>query len=536
MMTKYYLLRSADMKSHKKTNKKQDRKISRRDFIGGAAASVAGFAIVPRHVLGVPAYTPPSEKPNIAGIGAGGQAATALELDFHQEPRGREGKTFTPVLDIRHPQIGLVCEHQCYETGPFQQGTGTRKKDGSIVLTCRSGKMTAITTFTLVAEGRISMDIVVEGPLEQLRKVAYMGACMQYRHSEAFKRKGDLVGFAERCFIYTMRGPLGMLDTARGRMKSFKPDSHENNPPCTQWYIPVDRAHPGDPYAFGTSGDRPVYGLVGVTSHDGKWLAAIGCRYNLNLGQGWIDCIHVVPPLQQRYLDEKTGRIIQRSMIYVMPNDHRALLDAFRQDFPPVSEESEFEVSAGKDGILQLKPSAKGRPGLELSIDTVDDGRRKTEPDLTWEPTYWGSFVRSGESWRMWAHPFGDSLELCVSSKVGQWNPDLARAAVQLSGKGWVPAKPPKAVPVQVLCSADGKWTAGFFWERSELDRPAWGIPTRGEKDGDTVSVRGRLCIYEGGPNALAERWSWASNDWNNAVPYRMPAGDRGALQSLYIR
>jgi len=59
------------MKDRKRTNKQHDTKISRRSFLGGAAA-VAAFTIVPRHVLGGPGYTSPSEKLNIAGIGVGG--------------------------------------------------------------------------------------------------------------------------------------------------------------------------------------------------------------------------------------------------------------------------------------------------------------------------------------------------------------------------------------------------------------------------------------------------------------------------------
>ena len=45
-------------------------KASRRQFLKSSAA-VAAFTIVPRHVLGQ-GQTPPSEKLNIAGIGAGG--------------------------------------------------------------------------------------------------------------------------------------------------------------------------------------------------------------------------------------------------------------------------------------------------------------------------------------------------------------------------------------------------------------------------------------------------------------------------------
>ena len=58
------------MKEQKKTTKQQSSKISRRDFMGGAAAAMA-FTIVPSHVLA----QPPSEKLNIASIGSGGMGA-----------------------------------------------------------------------------------------------------------------------------------------------------------------------------------------------------------------------------------------------------------------------------------------------------------------------------------------------------------------------------------------------------------------------------------------------------------------------------
>lgn len=55
--------------------------LSRRRFlqVGAAAAS---FHIVPRHVLGGPRYVPPSEKVNIALIGAGGQGRVNLRRLF----------------------------------------------------------------------------------------------------------------------------------------------------------------------------------------------------------------------------------------------------------------------------------------------------------------------------------------------------------------------------------------------------------------------------------------------------------------------
>ncbi len=53
---------------------KSKKTASRRQFLKSASGAVAAFTIVPRHVLGQ-GQTPPSEKLNIAGIGAGGMGA-----------------------------------------------------------------------------------------------------------------------------------------------------------------------------------------------------------------------------------------------------------------------------------------------------------------------------------------------------------------------------------------------------------------------------------------------------------------------------
>jgi predicted dehydrogenase len=55
--------------------------VTRRDFLtttAGAAGAMAGFMIVPRHVLGGAGQTAPSEKVNIASIGAGGMAGNNI--------------------------------------------------------------------------------------------------------------------------------------------------------------------------------------------------------------------------------------------------------------------------------------------------------------------------------------------------------------------------------------------------------------------------------------------------------------------------
>jgi predicted dehydrogenase len=53
--------------------------LPRRTFVASAAAAAAGFTIVPRHVLGGPGTTAPSDKLNIAGVGVGGMGKSNLE-------------------------------------------------------------------------------------------------------------------------------------------------------------------------------------------------------------------------------------------------------------------------------------------------------------------------------------------------------------------------------------------------------------------------------------------------------------------------
>ena len=60
----------------KGAERKEGKTITRRGFVGRAAAGAALFTIVPRHVLGGPGHTPPSEKLHIACIGIGGKGAS----------------------------------------------------------------------------------------------------------------------------------------------------------------------------------------------------------------------------------------------------------------------------------------------------------------------------------------------------------------------------------------------------------------------------------------------------------------------------
>src|ERR1700720_3659654 len=58
--------------------------VSRRKFLGRAAAAAIGFTIVPRRVLGGRGYVPPSDKVNVAFIGVGAQGLRVM-LHFLKE-------------------------------------------------------------------------------------------------------------------------------------------------------------------------------------------------------------------------------------------------------------------------------------------------------------------------------------------------------------------------------------------------------------------------------------------------------------------
>lgn len=56
---------------------------TRRDFIKKSAVAASGFMIVPRHVLGGPGFTAPSDKLLIAGIGVGGKGESDI-MSFYK--------------------------------------------------------------------------------------------------------------------------------------------------------------------------------------------------------------------------------------------------------------------------------------------------------------------------------------------------------------------------------------------------------------------------------------------------------------------
>ena len=114
------------MKDRKNSNEEQNTRISRRDFMSGAAVAAA-FTIVPRSVLGGPRHIAPSEKLNIAGVGVGGRGSGDLQgvesqnivalcdVDFKKAagsfrryPNAKKYKDFRRMLDKEDKNIDAV--------------------------------------------------------------------------------------------------------------------------------------------------------------------------------------------------------------------------------------------------------------------------------------------------------------------------------------------------------------------------------------------------------------------------------------------
>jgi predicted dehydrogenase len=102
---------------------------TRRGFLSAAGAAVTAFTIVPRHVLGGAGFLPPSERINVAGIGAGGMGggdiATVARLganivalcdvdesraagSFTAFPQARRYKDFRRLIDQEAANIDAV--------------------------------------------------------------------------------------------------------------------------------------------------------------------------------------------------------------------------------------------------------------------------------------------------------------------------------------------------------------------------------------------------------------------------------------------
>lgn len=115
-----------ERKSEKRRNQVSE-SVSRRSFLQSSAAVVAGFSIVPNHVISGFGKTPPSDKLNIAGVGVGGMGRTNIrnlkqenivalcDVDwayaaktFKDFPAVRKFQDYRRMLDVMERDIDAV--------------------------------------------------------------------------------------------------------------------------------------------------------------------------------------------------------------------------------------------------------------------------------------------------------------------------------------------------------------------------------------------------------------------------------------------
>lgn len=78
------------------TMNQTSREINRRRFLSTTATVAAAVRLVPRHVLGGARFVPPSEKVNVAIVGAGGQGRTNTR-ELFGEPQAQVIAVCDPV-------------------------------------------------------------------------------------------------------------------------------------------------------------------------------------------------------------------------------------------------------------------------------------------------------------------------------------------------------------------------------------------------------------------------------------------------------
>ncbi len=176
----------------------------------------------------------------------------------------------------------------------------------------------------------VTFDVVLTNTTNQPVDIEWFQPCI---------RVGTFTGreqddYFEKCFLFTKRGLTRMHKTHRATRARYTPG---------QVYVPkgIDL---NDVNPRPISKTRPVNGLVGCFSADGRMLLATAWSRTQELFQGVIVCIHSDPhigglgPGQKKHL---------RGKIYLIPNDVEALLRRYRRDFPAGPSHAPHDGPAG---------------------------------------------------------------------------------------------------------------------------------------------------------------------------------------------
>ncbi len=269
------------------------------------------------------------------------------QLDY--DDASTKGQSTVTVTFPDHPE--LSCAIWCYED-KLGQPTAWEKDGEKLIFQHRSEEspnLKVTTTFTPCPDG-VSQVVTVEGDSEEeTRAINQVNPCFQFRKSAAFgqARGGELdyvADFVARCFVFTDKGLTLLKDTQRFpcAMKPSKESGDRfskranSDRPWIQsyslaWERPLGQ---GEKRVPGWSSARLTYPIMGVISHDGKYLAAVAWPETWRMNQLWLSCIHPWPCLLTADYDPATKKRVSRGKLYILPNDAGMLLERFEKDFP----------------------------------------------------------------------------------------------------------------------------------------------------------------------------------------------------------
>ena len=268
------------------------------------------------------------------------------QLDY--DDASTKGQSKVTVTFPDHPELSATI--WCYE-GKLGQPTAWEKDGEKLIFQHRSEEspnLKVTTTFTPCPDG-VSQVVTVEGDSEEeIRAVNQVNPCFQFRESSAFgqARDGELDyvdDFVARCFVFTDKGLTLLKDTQRfpGAMKPseasgdrFSKRANSDRPWIQSYSLAWEKPlGTGENRVPGWSSARLTYPIMGVISHDGKYLAAVAWPETWRMNQLWLSCVHPWPCLLTADYDPATKKRVSRGKLYFLPNDAGMLLERFEKDF-----------------------------------------------------------------------------------------------------------------------------------------------------------------------------------------------------------
>lgn len=139
-------------------NENQTNNSSRRNFIRNSAAAMAGFYIVPRHVLGR-GFTAPSDKLIVAGIGAGGKGESDLNMFY------KSGKAEIAVLCDVDDRQAVTSRKRFPKAKYYKDFREMLEKEGKSIDACSVSTPDHTHAVAAMAAMQLNKHVYVQKPL-----------------------------------------------------------------------------------------------------------------------------------------------------------------------------------------------------------------------------------------------------------------------------------------------------------------------------------------------------------------------------------